>query len=131
MAKINVVGNALIITSEVRAEDILLAQKFRPEALTLEDENKDPVFMIGVTKGTGSINGFGVSFDGVARDGSGKATLTLAFDGPSDPDDVKAAIADKYGIAIARLNQIETALPEVLADIAEQKAAVVAAIEVE
>jgi hypothetical protein len=131
MAKINVFGDALIITSALKAEDIKMAAKFRPESLVLKDENGDPYFAIGTTTGAGSINGVGVSFGGVSRDGQGLATVTLGFTGSNDPEKIKDEIADKFGIALTRLNQIEAALPEVLADIAAQKAAVVEAIEVE
>ena len=134
MSKIQVIGDAVIITSTLKAADIEVAQKYRPEALALyKDENGErvPYFAICVTQGDGSINNLGVSFGGVSRDGNGFATVTLGFKGATDPDKIKDEIADRFGIAVSRLNQIEAALPEVLADIAAQKAAVVEAIEVE
>ena len=133
MAKISVMGDAVIIASAIKAEDIALIAKYRPKALALTEENngvESVVFKIGLTNGTGSVNKFGISFGGVARDGSGAATVTLPFSGSTDPEKVKDEVADEYGTAIANLNAIEAGLPAVLAEIAEAKAAVVAAIEV-
>ena len=130
MAKINVLGDAVIIASAIKAEDLGLVAKYRPKALGLTDEDGNVVFKIGLTNGTGSVNKFGISFGGVARDGSGAATVTLPFSGSTDPEKVKDEVADEYGTAIANLNAIEAGLPAVLAEIAEAKAAVVAAIEV-
>ena len=131
MAKIQVIGDAIVITSTLKAADIATAQKFRPEALMLKDENGDVQFAICTTTGTGSINDFGVSFGGVSRDGNGLATVTLGFKGATDPEKIKDEIADKFGIALTKLNTVESAIPAVLAEIAAQKAEVVASIEVE
>ena len=130
MAKIFVMGDAVIIASAIKAEDLSLIAKYRPKALGLTDEDGNVIFKIGLTDGAGSVNKFGISFGGVARDGSGSATVTLPFSGSTDPEKVKSEVADEYGTAIANLNAIEAGLPAVLAEIAEAKAAVVAAIEV-
>lgn len=131
MATIKVFGNAVVITSALKAEDIKLAAKYQPEALILKDKNDVPFFGVGTTTGTGSITDSGVYFDGVSRDGAGLATLTLGFTGSDKPEEIKDQIADKFGIAIARLNKVEATIPAVINDIAAQKATVVAAIEVE
>lgn len=135
MAKINVLGDAVVITSTVKATDYALIQKYRPEALTLcktaaNGEPGDPYFKVYVSNGNGSVNQYGIAFGGVARDGSGLATVTVPFTGPTDEAEVKEKVADLYGIALANLNQIEAAIPEVLTDIAARKAAVIEAITV-
>lgn len=129
MAKINVLGDAVVITSDLKAEDITLAAKYNPKALTLVDEDGDPYFGIAVSNKS-SINAFGISFNGVARDGSGKATVTIGYNGSDKPDEIKEDLADKFGIALANLNKIEKALPAVLADIQKQKKTVIESITV-
>lgn len=130
--KTTVFGNALVITSALKAEEIKLAAKYRPEALNLYDEEKVPYFAVGTTAAAGTITNSGIYFDGVSRDGNGYATLTLGFKGGStDPNAIKEEVADKFGTALARLAVIEQALPPVLDEIAAQKATVIAGIEVE
>ena len=54
MAKIMVAGDAVVVTSDMKLEDIKLVKKYRPEALTLfegEGEEKEPVFKIGIGDG--------------------------------------------------------------------------------
>lgn len=134
MAKIQIVGNAAILTSAIKAEDIRLAAKYRPESLVLTKKDGNevvPFFAIGMTDGTGKINNVGVSFDGVSRDGNGYATLTIGFRSDATGEKLKEEVADKFGIAITNLNLIEEALPAVIEEIAARKAAVVSAIEVE
>lgn len=131
MAKINVIGDAVVITSTLKTEDIALVQKYRPEALTLRKEVagcEEVYFKIGTTTGAGSVNQYGVSFGGTSRDGGGFATVTLTYSGPTDK--VKEYLADTYGTALFNLNAVEEAVPAVLEEIATQKAAVIAAITV-
>lgn len=128
MAKINVLGDAVVITSELKADDIALVAKYQPKALILFNEEKEPEF--GISIGAASVNRFGITFNGVARDGSGKATVTLGYSGSDDPEKIKEELADKFGIALANLNKIEKAVPAVLADIQKQKKAVIEAITV-
>lgn len=129
MAKINVLGDAVVITSEIKAEDLALVAKYQPKSLALYDEDGDPIFAIAVSQKP-SVGAFGIGFNGVARDGSGKATVTLGYSGSDDPEKVKEDLADKFGIALMNLNKIEAGLPAVLADIQKQKREVVAAITV-
>ena len=128
MAKIQVLGDSIVITSAIKAEDIKLVERYNPKALELRDEEGAVYFKVAV--GSGSISKYGISFGGIARDGSGAATLTLAFEGATEPDKVKDQIADAFGVAIANLNAIEAGLPAVIEGIAAQKAEVVANITV-
>ena len=136
MAKINVLGDAVVVTSTIKSADIALIAKYRPDALTLFEtgangEKGDPYFVVSsTTSGSGSIGRYGIVFGGTARDGSGLATVTVPFTGPTAEADVKESVADMYGTALANLNEIEAVIPEVLADIAARKAAIIDAITV-
>lgn len=132
MAKITIAGNAAVITSELKLEDVKMVAKYRPEALILKGgkDNEETLFRIAVSVcGIGEIGKYGACFDEVSRSEGGAATVTMTIDGIGDKD-VKEYIADTYGSAIAKLNAIEEKLPGVVAEITEQKQAVIDSITV-
>ena len=123
MAKIKIAGDAVIVTSALKTEDLKTIAKYRPEALTLMggEEKKTPIFCIIVKdSGTGDMNANGVTFTGTTRDEYKRATLTMTF--ANMGENVKDWAADKFGTAIERLNALEAKLPDVLNDIAAVKA---------
>ena len=125
MAKIVVVGQAVVITSAVKFEDIKLIKKYRPEALILykgEGQEKEPVFKIGVAPvGCGSISKYGVEFESATRDEAKLATLTGVLTQEFEGEELKAFISDEYGPAILLLNELEAQLPAVVEEIAAMK----------
>ena len=127
--KVVIIGQAIVITSSLKFEDVSKVAKYRPEALTLyegEGAEREPVFMIGT--GAGSINKYGVSFSGATRDGEGKATLTVTTN--YDGDDIEGFIADELGRAIIELGKMEEQLPAVIAEIDAEIAGIKANITV-
>lgn len=126
MAKINVIGDAVVVTSELKLEDIKLVKKYRPNALTLFEEidgQKEPVFAVTAAEcGSGDINEYGASFGGETRDGEKHATITTILKGA--PADLKEYLADKLGGPLMKLNKVEQQVPAVLAEIAAEKQAV-------
>jgi NTP pyrophosphatase (non-canonical NTP hydrolase) len=130
MARITVAGDAVVVTSAMSLENLKTIAKYRPKALTLMggENNKEPVFAVGVTKGSGNINQFGASFGGESHDEQKLATITLAATGITG--DVKDWIADNIGSAIISLNRLEADLPYVLEEIADEKATVLSNITV-
>ena len=58
MAKIVIAGDAIVVTSAMKLEDIKTIEKYRPNALTLmgSEDGKEPIFAIGTTEGCGNIN---------------------------------------------------------------------------
>lgn len=128
MAKITVAGQAVVVTSSLKYDDIKLIAKYRPDALTLysEDEEKEPVFKIGLTDGVGTIGTYGAEFSQPAADGS--ASLTLIYEG--ETDDLKESIVDSIGGALLKLNKLERKLPAVVAEIASEKAEILSNISV-
>ena len=131
MAKIVIAGDAVVVTSTLKMEDIKTIEKYRPNDLVLKggEDGKEPIFRLGVTTGAGSINSVGASFGREASDGSGLACITMVKNGVPT-NEVKEWAADTLGSAIINLNALEAKLPEVLDAIAAEKATVMANITV-
>lgn len=127
MAKVKVCGDAIVIESALKLEDIATVQKFQPEALILKggEDGKTPVFALAVTKGAAGFGSMGAQFKDTAR-GTGLATMTIV---KHVEGDVKAYIADNFGGALAKLNALEKTIPTVVAEINTAREAVMAGIE--
>lgn len=122
MAKINVTGSAVVITSTLKLNEVATIQKYRPDALTLRggEDGKEPIFKIGIpASGTGSINKYGAAFDAETHNEGGFATITMMlgeFEG-----DIKEHIADTIGQPVNLLGQLEEALSETAAAIKTER----------
>lgn len=130
MAKIVVAGDAVVVTSELKLEDIKTVQKYRPDALILKggEDGKEEIFRIAAVSGPGDIGVFGAAFGQATRDEERKAVITMMLGQPVG--DVKEYIADKWGAALMNLGKLEESIPAALAEIAAQKEAVIANITV-
>lgn len=128
MAKVTIVGQAVVVTSEMALEDIKTIKKHRPDALTLKggEDGKEPVFALSV--GEGKINKYGASFNEATRDEAKKATLTMttSYNG----DDIENFVLDELGGAISYLNKLEETLPAVVEEINAERNAIKANIAV-
>jgi len=132
MAKLSILGNAVVITSTMKLEDIRTIEKYNKAALTITEEvdgEKVQVFSV-CTGSKGEINQFGATFADATRDNDKFAQITLCTCLENITGDVKEWAADKFGKAIVRLNQLEATIADTLAKIAEDKAAVMANITV-
>ena len=130
MAQITITGNAVVITSAVKAEDIKKVAKYQPSALALKDEEtKEEFFRVCYREGSNTLGKYGAEFGGVSRDGEGFACITLAFNAPADAD-VKELIADEFGAALLNLNKVEAQIPQAVQAIDAQKAQVLENIQV-
>lgn len=130
MAKINVIGNAVVVTSAMTLEALKTIQKYRPSALNLMggENNKEVVFCVATGNGEGEINSNGAYFTEETHDEAKKACITMVM--PSVTGDFKEYVADKLGKALTCLNALEVTLPTVLTEVQAEKAAVMAAITV-
>lgn len=132
MAKVIVAGDAVVVTSALKYEEIKTLEKYRGKALVLMggEEGKDEVFRIGTAKPgkAGSINKYGATFN--AANGEGFATLTMSDLGHPGSEDVKEWLADLIGEAIINLNALEETIPAALQQVADQKAKVLEGIAV-
>lgn len=119
MAKITIAGKAVIVTSELKLEDIKTVEKYRPKALTIYggEDGKDPIFVIK-TGVCGGINKYGACFADATREDK-LATITLVTD--YDEDNIEEYVADLLGSAIINLNALEETLPEVISDISAER----------
>ena len=129
MANVVIAGNAAVITSTLKLEDIKVIEKYRPKALTLMggEDGKEEIFKLGSTADAGYLSAFGASFGFETRDAAKLATMTIDITkcGAGDP---KEYVADLYGGALMNLAKIEAELPAVIAEINDDKAAVLASI---
>jgi len=129
MAHVAIAGNAVILTSTMKLEDIKTVEKYRPKALVLMggEDGKEPIFKVG-TGCAGSVNRYGITFSDATRgENGGFATLTLTEEFDGDPAEF---VAEKYGVAIANLNALEETLGGALNCIAAEKRAVMDSIVV-
>lgn len=131
MARINVIAKAVVVTSTLKIDEIKLVKKYRPEALTLfegEGDKKEPVFCIGLTRGAGEINQYGVSFsENTPGDGKeAQATMIL----PDGISDVKEYVSDAIGRAVIKLNKLEATIPGIIEEIKAEKAEIEANITI-
>lgn len=127
---VTVAGGAVVFASALKLEDIEDLVKYAPEALVLKDENGDEVFAVGLAKdGHGSIGAYGVSYAKTGKTADGFATVTICAP-EKDANAIREAIADTYGPALAKINQIETAAAEKLVEARENHRAVVESITI-
>lgn len=122
MSKVTVLGNALVISSALKLEDIRTLEKYAPEALQLKNEDKEVVFAVGAGK-SGDVSKYGVTFADELPDGSGLAAITMTHSYKAD-DNIPSKVADLFGQALANLNRVEAQAPAALDDVAARKAAI-------
>ncbi len=115
MAKIIIAGDAVVVKSSLKFEDLKRIAKYSPESLILKggEDNKADIFRIGVTGGEGHIGTYAAEFNSPSREGDGLATLTMSIVVSPD-EDIKEVIADKLGTPMAHLAKLEDKLPHVL-----------------
>lgn len=129
MAKVTILGGAVVVTSEFKFDEIKMVEKYRPKELVLMggEDNKDEVFRIGTTVGNGSICGCGASFGRRTRGEEEKAMITFTIE---DIEDLKEYITDEFGSAIMNLNKIEEKIPDVIEEIKREREKVMSGITV-
>ena len=96
-----IVGKALVVTSDIKTKDIARAQKICPDALALMDDDKNVLFSVAAVAKNGDIGKYGVQFDTESPDG--KAQITLMLDKAPSKDE----LADRYGVAFINLTAVE------------------------
>lgn len=124
--QIKVTGRAVVVRF-IEAAMIKLVSKYEPQALLLKNEDKEPIFGVECTKGSGSISAHGVSFNDVAADG----TAQLTFMVPGDVKDIKAWVKDNFTTAFARLEAIAPQIIEAANRAAGVEARIMEAITVD
>ena len=116
MARIVIIGSALVVESTATIEEIKTLEKFAPKALQLfESDGKTIDYIVGSTTGKGSINKIGASFGSATGE---KATITL--DIPVGTKDPVAYAEEVIGVSIIKLNKIEAQFADALAEVSAQ-----------
>lgn len=112
MANIKILGNAAVLTSTLKVEDINKLARFKPEALKIiNKETKDEIFAIsfGHKLSIGykpSITSHGVSFTDKTEDGYAQTTITLPSGFENDEDKIEY-VKSQYGYILLNLNELE------------------------
>lgn len=120
MAKVTVVGNAIVITSSAKFEDIKRVEKYRPETLMLfSEDGKEPIFRVATTEKNGGISKYGAEFSDESRDSEKRAVITLGFEANSD--DLKKSIVDAIGNSLIKLGKVESNIAAVLGEITNEE----------
>lgn len=129
MAKIKTLGDAVVVVSTLKFEDIKFLEKYRKDALALKggEDNKEIIFRVG-TSGTPSANEYGITFEGATRDEAKQAILTLSLN--YEGEDIKGFIADQLGSTITQLEKLEKTVPTILAEVKAEREAIVSSIEI-
>lgn len=114
--KIKLFGDAVIVVSNLKRDDIKKANKFCKDALTLKkklnDDKAQPVFtmMLG---GGGSLNSNGVVFDSVTEDGFACTTL-CGNPVPMTQSEKAEQFLEQYATALAHAEELETQITNAL-----------------
>lgn len=124
--KVTITGDALVVTSSLKVEDIKMLEKYSPESLNIKDEEGNDVFSIAYKEGCPSISKYGVTFSGKSRDGKDLATITLQL--PTEVANVKEFVADLIGSANNDLKTLETELPTIIKQLGDDRKALIDSI---
>lgn len=126
--KITIAGDAFVITSDIKKKDFDLLKKYKPEVLTITDEEGNDVFSVDYAEGRPSIAKFGITFSGVTRNNTAKLTLTSAI--PQGIADAKEYVADTIGSVMANIKVIEDRVSTGATEVANERKALIDSITV-
>lgn len=112
MANIKVIGDAMIVTSAIKMEDIKLLQCLDADGLIARDKDDEPVYAV-FTGDSGFMGDTGIRFTGA--DSNGFATVTILLP-PASQTQREEYIKEKYAMAITALQTMEELLAEYLVD---------------
>lgn len=118
--KVDIIGDAFVLTSSIPVDDILFLATNAPDKLVVRSktgkEDKEPgdeIFKISYNSDLPSIYKFettsGITFGGKTRDDKGLATYTGKI--PVDAANAKEYVADIIAPVFEYLQQLETEIP--------------------
>jgi hypothetical protein len=129
MSKVKIVGNAVVITSDLKVEEILKVKKFTKSGLKLRDEKGNEIFAIDYCSGANSsISEHGVVYGEMNAEGYAQVSLLMAEDVKAE--DRMNVILDNYAIALGNLNTLETYIRETATELNETVENIKSGIEV-
>jgi len=100
---VKITGRALIIKF-IAAKAMQSLQKFKPEALSVTNDDKEEIFRVAYKQGaTASVGQYGIQFNDKDTEGNAQATFPI----PVEVKDRKAWVKDNFFQALAHLEQLE------------------------
>lgn len=130
MAKTKIFGEAIVITSTLKLDDLKAVNKYYKEELNLYGGKTGDDLLFGIRvapSGKGSLCPAGAVFSPVSRVEGGYATITM--DIPAGVSDAKKWMVEEHGGALMHLDELEKKLPDVVTKIAAAERAVAESIE--
>lgn len=130
MAKTKIFGEAIVVTSAIKLEDLKKVERYSRDSLILKggEDGKQPIFGVCVAQeGMGNISSISVSFAPTTRNAEGYATVTMTI--PDGVANAKEWMVDKFGGALMNLAALEKELPAVVEKIKADAKAVADSIE--
>lgn len=130
MAKTKIFGEAIVVTSAIKLEDLKKVERYSRDSLILKggEDGKQPIFGVCVAReGMGNISSISVSFAPTTRNAEGYATVTMTI--PDGVANAKEWMVDKFGGALMNLAALEKELPAVVEKIKADAKAVADSIE--
>lgn len=109
--RIAIIADKFAVNSSIKLEDIELLKKYKPDALKIRDEEGNDLFAIDYKAGQPSISKFGVTFSAVA---GRTAKVALTGEIPAGTSNPKEFVADRVGVAVDYINQLENEIPAVV-----------------
>lgn len=108
MAKVKIAGNAAIITSTLKVEEIEKIRKYTKSGLTLKDETgKNDIFTICLGDAS-SLSKRGICY--ASQDNEGYALATLPIPEYLVGNERKTYITDNFAMELANLANLETCI---------------------
>lgn len=117
-----------VLTSTIKKEDLELVKKYRPDALKIKDSDGNDIFGMSFVAGKPCISKNGVTFGAVNADGFAIVTGDIPEKLPEGTPNAGEYVADVVGAALAHVNALEASLPEVVATIKTERAALIGGI---
>lgn len=116
------------LTSTLTKEDIETVKKYRPGALKKKDADGNDIFAVSYVEGKPCVSANGITFGAKSTEGGfamieGDLPATLPA-GQTYGD----YVADKVGAALSGINEFETSLPLVVAEINNERADLIGGI---
>ena len=126
MAKLNVMGDTIQITSDVTREEMERVERYAPEALKLFDDEGNEVFGVGI--GNASFSKYGVCFCSETTEGKLFMTTNNPVLDHSDVEAERKEIVKHFAPMLSKLQAVEAHVAETAAALDEVEAGVEEAI---
>lgn len=129
MLNVKILGSNAVITTDILFEDLVTMTKFKPEALTLVNEEGKEVYKISVNKdGKSTISNYGAVF--VSKNADGFAELNITMDESVEANKRVDYIKENFGYKIMKLSDALECINENLVNFRAELAAIEGSIEV-